>query len=376
MTRGPSSARLRVAIVAPSLGILGGQAVQADRLLRAWRDDPEVCAYLVPVNPVPPGPLRALVPLKYLRTIATQLTYWPRLLREVRRADVVHVFSASYFSFLLAPLPAILVARALGKPVLLNYRSGEAPDHLRRSATARWGLRRVQRNIVPSGFLRDVFAGFGIDSDVIQNVVDLERFRFRDRRPLRPRLVSTRNFERLYNVACTLRAFKRVQQQVADATLTLVGDGAERPALEALSRELGLRGVTFAGRVAPDDIWQYYNEADIYLQTPDIDNMPASVLEAYASGLAVVSTRAGGVPYILRHEQEGLLAPCGDDAAVAAAVLRFLDSPGLAARTIAAGRAYAGNCDWESVRSRWLEAYRQLAAPGRVAAPVAIPSAR
>src|SRR4051812_44674576 len=98
--------RLNIAIVAPSMGILGGQAVQAARLLRSWRDDPDINAWLVPINPAPPGPLGALTRVKYLRTLVTQLLYWPLLIKELRKADVVHVFSASYFSFLLAPLPA------------------------------------------------------------------------------------------------------------------------------------------------------------------------------------------------------------------------------------------------------------------------------
>ena len=55
-------AKLKVALVAPSLRILGGQAVQADRLLRAWRGDPDVDAWLVPVNPLPPRPLRLRQP--------------------------------------------------------------------------------------------------------------------------------------------------------------------------------------------------------------------------------------------------------------------------------------------------------------------------
>src|SRR5262245_44045226 len=57
--------RIRVAIVAPSMGILGGQAVQADRLIRAWSDDPEISAWLVPINPVPRGPLRRAIDVKY-----------------------------------------------------------------------------------------------------------------------------------------------------------------------------------------------------------------------------------------------------------------------------------------------------------------------
>src|SRR5919109_1148395 len=58
--------RLKVAVVAPSLRILGGQAVQADRLLRAWDNDPDVDAWLVPVNPLPPRFLRFALGIKYL----------------------------------------------------------------------------------------------------------------------------------------------------------------------------------------------------------------------------------------------------------------------------------------------------------------------
>jgi len=185
-----NNGHLRVALVAPSLRILGGQAVQADRLLQAWKGDPDVHAWLVPHNPLPAAPLRWATRIKYLRTVVTEATYIPLLVSELRRADVVHIFSASYTSFLLAPLPAQLIARALGKPVVMNYRSGEAPDHLRRSRIARAALRRVDRNAVPSRFLGDVFAGFGIDSVIVPNVIAVERFPYRPRTPLRPRLLS------------------------------------------------------------------------------------------------------------------------------------------------------------------------------------------
>jgi hypothetical protein len=101
---------LRIAIVAASLRILGGQAVQAQRLLEGWKGDPAIDAWLVPIDPVPTRPFDALLSIKYARTIVTQLWYWPLLVRQLRRADVVHVFSASYSSFQLAPLPAIVIA--------------------------------------------------------------------------------------------------------------------------------------------------------------------------------------------------------------------------------------------------------------------------
>ena len=361
---------LRVALVAPSLRILGGQAVQAQRLLDAWRQDPEVDAWLVPINPVPRAPFDRLLDLKYVRTIVTQLLYYPLLLRELRRADVVHVFSASYASFLLAPLPAILIAKLYGKPVVLNYRSGEAPDHLRRSAIARRTLKAVDLNVVPSSFLLDVFASFGIRSRIVANVCDLGRFQYRERDLLRPRLLSTRNFEPLYNVGCTLRACARVQQVFPDTSLTLVGSGSGEQALRDLVRQLGLRNVTFAGRVRQQDIHRFYADADIYVQTPSIDNMPASVIEAFASGLPVVATRVGGVPAILEDGIHGLLAPDDDEVAVANRILTLLADPAAARRMAAAGRDSCRNYDWTVLRNQWVEVYRSLATRGGLA-PVA-----
>jgi glycosyltransferase involved in cell wall biosynthesis len=363
--------RLRVALVAPSIGILGGQAIQAERLLHAWRNDPDIEAWLVPVNPPLPGPLRPFVRVKYLRTLITQLSYWPLLLRELRRADVVHVFSASYTSFLLAPLPACLVARLLGKPFVLNYRSGEAPDHLKRSALARYVLSRADRNVVPSRFLQEVFESFGVSADIIPNVIDLDRFRFRSRGPLTPRLLSTRNFEPLYNVQCTLRAFAIVQAREPDASLTLVGAGSLDRTLRRLAGRLGLHNVTFVGAVPPAEMWRYYAAADIYVQTPDIDNMPSSVLEAFASGLPVVSTAAGGVPAILTDGVHGLLAPMGDVGAIAANVLRLLDDQALAARLAHAARETCQRSTWRAVRERWVALYDAALAP---ASPIVLPA--
>ena len=362
------SQRLNIAIVAPSMGILGGQAVQAARLVRSWRDDPDVHAWLVPINPQPPRGLGWTTRIKYLRTLATQIRYWPSLLAELRHADVVHVFSASYFSFLLAPLPAVLVARLLGKPVVMNYRSGEAPDHLRRSAIARATLRSVEQNAVPSRFLHDVFAGFGIRSEIIPNIVDVERFRFRRRERLRPRILSTRNFEPLYNLPCTLRAFRVVQDRYPEATLTLVGAGSQDAEIRRLVDEFRLQHVTFAGRVAPEEIWRYYAEADVYLQTPNIDNMPTSVLEAYASGCPVVATRAGGVPAILTDGVHGLLAPCGDHQSAGAAILRLLEDPALARTLADAAFESCATYQWSSVRSQWLALYRRMVRPRAVPA--------
>jgi glycosyltransferase involved in cell wall biosynthesis len=180
---------------------------------------------------------------------------------------------------------------------------------------------------------------------------------------------STRNFEPLYNVACTLRAFHLVQREYPDASLTLVGGGSQEGSLRALVAELGLRNVIFAGRVSPSDIWQHYAQADVYVQTPDIDNMPSSVLEAFASGCPVVATNAGGVPAILTHDTHGLLVGCNDHEATAAAISRLLKDQGLADRLARAARESCDKYRWASVRARWVALYRNVAHPNAVPAP-------
>jgi glycosyltransferase involved in cell wall biosynthesis len=362
--------RLRVAIVVASLRIIGGHSVQARRLLNGWADDADVDAWIVPINPVPPRPFDQLLRVKYLRTIVTQLCYWPLLIRELRRADVVHVFSASYSSFLLAPLPAIVIARLFGKRVLLNYHSGEAEDHLRQSWIARTALRRhVGVNVVPSQFLKDVFTRFGIQATVIANTVDRRDFTYRPRdlrrRPLT--ILSTRNFEPVYNVACTLRAFKSIQAQFPDSTLTLIGTGSEEGALKALAASLDLRGVRFVGPVVPQEIPAYCAIADLYVQTPSADNMPLSLLEAFASGLPAVSTAVGGVPAVLTDRVHGLLAPDGDAQGIASRIIELIERPDYATQLARAAHDTCARYDWQNVRESWLDLYRRLGPPDRSA---------
>ena len=108
-----------------------------------------------------------------------------------------------------------------------------------------------------------------------------------------------------------------------------------------------------------------YAQADCALNTSTVDNMPISVLEAFASGVVLVSTAAGGIPDIVTDGVCGLLAPVGDDAALARAVCRVLQDRALAARLRASGLEAAAAVAWGNVRPRWLAAYRLVAAQGR-----------
>ena len=358
---GDVAAHVRVVIIAAGLDILGGQSVQATHLVHYLREEPSLTVDFLPINPQFPRLFRRWQSVKYLRSIRTTMLYWLSLLRQIKKYDVIHIFSASYLSFLFSPTPAMLTARLYGKRIVLNYHSGEAEDHLSRSALARRMLRLADVIVVPSGYLVDVFARFGLHARSIYNTVETERFRYRERKPLRPRFLSNRNLEPMYHVGCVLRAFALIQQRFPDARLTVAGDGSERAKLERLANTLGLRNTTFIGRVAPDAMHELYDAADIYLNGSEIDNMPVSIIEAFAAGVPVVTTNAGGIPYIVTDEETGLLVERGDHEAMARSAIRLLEDEALATRLAEQARRACQQYSWPAVRNEWLGLYNEMA---------------
>ncbi len=346
----------RIALIAASLDILGGQGVQARLLVERLRADAFEVNF-IPINPVFPRPLQGIRRYPYVRTLVNQLFYLPSLLR-MRRADIVHIFSASYFSFLLAPLPAILLGRLLRKRVILHYHSGEAEDHL-----AHWGqlvhpwLRLADEIVVPSEYLRDVFVRHGHQARVIRNVVDTSSFRYRERVPLQPTLLSTRNLEPYYRVDVTLEAFALLRAQFPKATLTVAGYGSQEGQLRRLAASFGSDGVRFLGRVEHPMVSELYNASDIFVNSSTLDNQPVSILEAFAAGLPVISTGPGDIANMVRDGETGLIVPREDPAAMSKAVVTLLDDPYRALAVARRAKKEVERYTWAKIGPEWSAIY-------------------
>lgn len=351
---------IHVLLVAPSFDILGGQSVQASRIRQEMEKEPSIRMTFLPINPRLPGPLRALRQIKYVRTAANMIAFLTLLVIRAAPADILHVFSASYWSYTFWCLPALFIGKLYGKKVIVNYRDGQCEDHLTHWRSALPTLRWADVIVTPSGYLVDVFARFGVTARSIRNFIDTSRFLYRRRGPLRPVFMTNRILEPLYNVPCILRAFARIQQRYPAATLTIAHDGPLRQELEAETQRLGLRHVRFLGRVPPAEIPQLYDDAEIYLTTPNIDCMPGSLLECLASGLPIVATHAGGIPYIVTHDHDALLVPLDDDQAVAECCFRLLEDPTLVDRLTTQGRETVRGYGAEVSRAQWRDLYHEL----------------
>lgn len=356
--RAAGTAGLRVALVGPLPPPAGGMANQTEQLYRLLRTDAcevHVVRSNADYRPAWIGRIRGLRAL--VRLVPFVIGVW----RAVADADVVHLMANSGWSWHLVAVPTIWIAWLRGVPVVVNYRGGDAEAFLRRNAAlVRATMSRAAALIVPSGFLQQVFDRFGMRAEIVANVVDLARFAPRARDPdPGPHLVVTRNLEAIYDIGTALRAFARIRNEFPAARLTVAGRGPELGALKALAVNLGIGGVVnFTGSLDPDQIVRLYCSADLMLNPARVDNMPNALLEAMASGVPIVSTNAGGIPFMVENGRTALLVSPTDPEAMARAAVTVLKDERLAGSLRRNGLEAARCYTWSAVCPRLFGVYR------------------
>lgn len=349
-----------IVIVAPFPPPWGGMTLQANQLFQLLLQE-RVKVKRIDTNQKFSGRWSFLERMPGLRTIAHWALFARQVWRAARPQTILHIFANSYASFFLWTGTATVIGRRRGAAIIINYRGGLAHEFLEkwRKSTA-FIFRRANKIIVPSRYLEFVFLQNQISSQIIPNIIRHDLPQRLPREMKIPHLVVNRNFEAIYNVPCALRAFALVQAVTPEAKLTLIGDGPLRCELENLVRKLGLQNVRFTGKLRNQDVMQTLCDCDIMLNPTDVDNMPNSVIEAMALGIPVVSTNAGGVPYLLQHGRSGILIEKNNHRAMARAALRLIRSSTLRQRLIKNAQHVVEDFHWEKVWPQWRALYQSL----------------
>ena len=285
-------------------------------------------------------------------TIFQRLVLLHRVRKVARGYDVLHVHCCSGWGFLPA-VAGITAGLRLKKRVVLTYHGGGGEHFFgRHPRLVRYYLTRTDANIVLTGFLAETFEKHRLPYTVIPNILEVDGHHFRLRDPLKPDYICTRAHEELYNIPCILRAFQKVQSELPEATLTLVGDGSQHTALMQMANNIGLRNVTFTGHVDNHAIYRQLGQADILISTPTVDNMPVSLLEAMNAGLLVISSRVGGVPYMIDDGKTGLLFESDNDNELAGKMLWAVEHPAEVGTIIQQAHNTVNNYHWEKIREK------------------------
>ena len=271
--------------------------------------------------------------------------------RLARRADVVYA-TATYAA-------AAVAAAAARRPLVAKLVSDPAYERARRyglfsgtleafqaERSARTlplkqlrtvALRRARRIVVPSRYLAEIAAGWGLDRSRIEVLTNPAPPPI-DVRPA-TLAVGTFVFVGRLTEQKALPVALAALGEVPEAHLVLVGDGPERESLERRVLDLGLADrVRFLGSVPREEVLGYLAGARAAVLSSAWENLPHAAVEALSVGTPVISTAVGGVPEVVRDGENGLLVPAGDVPALAAALRRMLDDDALRDRLAAAAR--------------------------------------
>ena len=296
---------------------------------------------------------------------STMGSFWARLkmpgklYRMIRNYDVVHVHCCSNWGFLPAVL-GVRYAKKNNKRTILTYHGGGAERFFSKNKRLiSHVLRQTDKNIVLSGFLGTVFDRYQIPYTIVPNIIELDSSAYRKRTRLNPSFICIRTHEKIYNIPCILKAFQLVLEKVPDAKLTLVGGGSLHNEFKQQVQGMGLKSVIFTGRVDNSRIYSLLDQADIMVSAPTVDNMPVSLLEAMNAGLLVISSKVGGVPYMIKDLGNGLLFPSNDHVALAQKMLWALDNQERSLAIVDAAHNEVLKYNWKSIRSKILSIYSE-----------------
>ncbi len=242
--------------------------------------------------------------------------------------------------------------------------------HLQGNAFSQWKYRQVDGFIAASGAIRDVLIHDGIPADrivVVHDGIDVEKIAHRPAADLHAEYWLPHGVPVLINVGALVAhkgqrflidAMPLVLREVPDAHLVIFGEGELRPVLEKQVKHLSLeKHVLLPG--FREDVLSLVKSADLFVMSSITEGLGSAVLDAMAMKLAVVGTRAGGIPEAVVPGETGEVVEPGDARELAAAIVKLLKDPALRRGYGAAGRQrVVKQFDVEHLVTGTLAAYR------------------
>ena len=298
---------------------------------------------------------------------------WPldlqRLLRLLvqKHVEIIHIHSLTGPQF-----PYMLFAQLfVGSKIVISLRGSEFfrlnTWHNRvRRFLLRYGLRRATQITAVSSHVAIEAARFCPESSgkivTIPNGVALDEFDGPVRFPFPfPYLLSLARLNPVKGHDVLLSAFRIVAEQEKNIHLIIAGEGSQRIRLHAIALAFGLKDrVTFLGEVGREKVKELLAGCEFLVHHSWSEGIPNAVLEAMASGKAVVGTRVGGTPEVVSDFETGRLVPPGDPESLAKVILFLLHDRDKCKAMGERGRAFVmANHDFFQTVDRYLDVYRK-----------------
>jgi len=278
-------------------------------------------------------------------------------LRYARKSDYVLIDTYSTLNFWYAVLVSQL-CRLLRVKYVPILHGGNLPQRIQKQPfLASMVFKNSYCNVVPSAYLRTALETSDLPRIVsIPNTLSIENYTFLKRTSFEPNLLWVRAFDTIYNPEMAFQVLQNVITSYPKARLTMVGPfkGISEEAMTQMAARYNLP-VEIKGRLTKAEWISLSESYDFFINTTHFDNMPVSVMEAMALGLPVLSTRVGGVPYLISDGETGILVPDSDADSMAHAIDYCIQNPKVTQKMAQEARYQVEQLDWQIVKSQWKE---------------------
>ena len=278
------------------------------------------------------------------------------VLKNKNKVDYVIIDTYSttnfWYAFIISQWCRMLFIKYI--PIL---HGGMLPDRLDKNPKlSKMIFDHAYKNVAPSGYLMDAFQKRDFTNlAYIPNTIQLEEYPFlKEREATVPRLLWVRSFASIYNPKMAVEVLKKIQETHPTATLCMVGPDKDGSLEKTKSYAEKLKvEVTFTGKLSKEKWIELSKEYNVFINTTHFDNTPVSVIEAMCLGLPVVTTKVGGLPFLVEDRETALLVEDNSVVQMANRIYQLFVDEVLRQKLVINGKSHVQSFDWQEVKKKW-----------------------
>lgn len=256
-----------------------------------------------------------------------------------------------YYAFIISQLCRVFKLKYI--PIL---HGGNLPNRLKNNPKlSALIFKNAFKNIAPSNYTKIAFCNENYTNvNVIPNSIELDQYNSVEKKYNEINLLWVRSFSNLYNPKLAVSILKELLDQGYKAKLCMVGpdnDGSLETTKQ-FAKSLNV-SVEFTGKLSKQEWIKLSHEYNYFINTTDFDNMPVSVIEAMALGFPIISTNVGGLPYLLKHNENALLVAPNNASVFVDAIINLHSSGSLRTFIIENNKTKVTNYNWSQVSEKW-----------------------
>ncbi|WP_320555528.1 glycosyltransferase family 4 protein [Winogradskyella aquimaris] len=277
------------------------------------------------------------------------------VIKNSKQADflLIDTYSTTnfYYAFIISQLSRLLKIKYI--PIL--HGGNLERRLLKNPIMSKMLFENAYRLVSPSYFLKNNFIDYGYNNiQYIPNIIEINNYDFVNRPISDINLLWVRSFNKIYNPTLAIHVVKELINRNEKVKLTMVGPKSDESFSEAQTMAMTQQlDVNFTGKLSKKEWIDLSKESNVFINTTNFDNAPVSVIEAMALGLPVVSTNVGGLPFLISHNEDGLLVPPDDVNAMTNAILSLKDDSNLKHKIVLNARNKVEQFDWNNVKAKW-----------------------